>query len=167
MELVPSPDDPSTLLIDSALYDYNEDWSKVFAKMPELSIRPLWELQFGLKPNTSLADVLTEHAEDLRRAQDKGSRDEQRRDDPSAQEIRENYEEHEWYQELLKLNFDKYHRHAVSRPMFIEDIEAHDTGLVLLVWLDFYGRVVRYMRVGREDAEAVLATFQDGTFDNR
>jgi hypothetical protein len=67
--------------------------------------------------------------------------------------------------DTLKSATVRVHSQAVSKYLVVADKVALDTGKVLVVFFDYYGRTVRQSRIQPEYCEEIAGTWFDGFFD--
>lgn len=125
------------ILDDAALYDYGDDWHRVFEVSPE-------RLGFAETPD-DLEGMTTpeQHETSLLEAQ--------RAFNIAIDSFTD--------KEALKFATAQLHSQAVSNYLFVADKVALDTGKVLLVFYDDCGRTVRQARVRPEYGEQIAGAW--------
>jgi hypothetical protein len=122
------------ILDDGALYDYGDDWHRIFEVVPE---RLLEEL---------LDDERLRDAPELREA-------------PVREEQHKLNIEGVADIEAQKEATARLHYHAVRKYLFVADKTALDTGKVLVVFFDDCGRTVRQSRIEPEFGEGLAGAW--------
>jgi hypothetical protein len=125
------------ILDDVALYDYGDDWDRIFEVVPE---RLLEEL---------LDDKRLRDAPEIRKAP---VREEQHKLDIEGVAD-------------LKQATVRLHYHAVRKYLFVADKTALDTGKVLVVFFDDCGRMVRQSRMEPEFGEGLAGAWANCSID--
>jgi hypothetical protein len=128
------------ILDDATLYDYGDDWRRIFEVVPER----LFEESLD---DADMRTTPEDHEAQIREAQ--GNLDSGEVDDLDA----------------FKEATTRYHSEAVSRYLFIEDKVALDTGKVLIVFFDDCGRTVRQSRMKPEHGEMIAGAWADSCID--
>lgn len=125
------------ILDDAALYNYSDDWHRVFEVIPE---------RLGLGDTLDDLDGMPtpeEHEARLLEAQ--------RNFNLAINSVTD--------REALKFATARLHSEAVSNYLFVADKEALNTGKVLLVFYDDCGRTVRQARVRPEYGEQIAGAW--------
>ena len=120
-------DGDECLLDDQTLYDYGDDWTRIFRRLPEL-----------VKGDHRSFD---DHKQAIRDAQVKAIR-----------EFENNRDE-----DIKEPSYNIVHIMCQTNHLFIEDAEALRTGSLLVVWLDDCGRVVRQGRCPADELQDLSA----------
>ena len=128
------------ILDDKALYDYGDDWRRIFEVVP---VRLFEETM----DDASMRDPPEEREAFIRDAQRNLS-------------IEEEADIDAFKQATVRL-----HSWAVSKYLFVSDKAALDTGKVLLVFFDDCGRTVRQSRILPEHCEGIAGAWFDSFID--
>lgn len=128
------------ILDDATLYDYGDDWRRIFEVVPErLFEESLDDADMRITPEDQEAQI--------REAQ--GNLDSGEVDDLDA----------------FKEATIRYHSEVVSRYLFVEDKVALDTGKVLIVFFDDCGQTVRQSRTKPEHGDMIAGAWADICLD--
>jgi len=128
------------ILDDAALYDWGDDWRRIFEVIPERSFEEVLD-------DGDARAAREEHEAWIQEAQRELDIDEV--DDIDA----------------LKEGTMKFHFRAVCRYLFVSDRVALDLGEVLVVFYDYCGRTVRQSRVRPECCGEIAGAWFDGFID--
>ncbi|KAI6914785.1 hypothetical protein KC318_g459 [Hortaea werneckii] len=131
------------ILDDAALYNYGDDWRRIFEVMPERLFQEVLE--------EDLDETNVQCIED-RKAR---IRKEQRNPDIDAATNAD----------ALKEATSKLHFWAIENYLFVADKVALDTGKALLVFFDDCGRTVRQSRIRPEYGEPFAGGWFDGLLE--
>lgn len=153
-------DSKDRLLDDDGLYDFGDDWRKILDVMPELVV-------------SNDASLRESNQELLRQAEDelveaKADLADQEGQAAPAQVI--NYTRPVEampldHSNMLQVLRSKVHKACVVNYIIVEDKEALKTEQLLLAFLDTNGRVVRWTRVGSEDAMQMSGFWMNSSWD--
>lgn len=125
------------ILDDAALYDYGDDWRRIFEVIPE-------RLGFGDTPDDlDGLPIPKEHEARIREAQ------------------RNVHIDDEADLDALKQATVKLHYAVVENYLFVADKVALDTGKVLIVFYDDCGRTVRQSRILPEHCDGIAGAWAD------
>lgn len=128
------------ILDDVALYDYGDDWRRIFEVVPE-------RLFGEMLDDADMRDTPEKHETPIREAQRNLHIDEVADTDA-------------FKQATARLHYD-----AICNYLFVADKVALDTGTVLIVFFDDCGRTVRQSRVQPEDCEQIAGAWFDCCID--
>lgn len=140
-------DDEDRLLDDEELYNFGDDWKRILDVFPELvSYR---------------GEAWTSQQESLQGAEDNLIKGKAylaggEIPDPSFEfidSIKNNSPAVEADQIIMVMFWSSLHRECVANYLIVEDKKALETKQLLLVFLDAFGRVVRWSRIGPNEAE--------------
>jgi hypothetical protein len=160
VDLFNALDDEDRLLDDEDLYDFGDDWKNILDVMPELVVysdASLW--QSNQRRLLKAEDMLIKAKAYLAGQNVEGAPVElitNTRAVLPGSAVEES---------VLGLLKSKVHRACVVNYFIVEDREALETQQLLLVSLDAGGRVVRWSRVGPEEAEQMGGFWLDGSWD--
>lgn len=122
-----------TLFNDQSLYDYGKDWTRIFRRIPELA-----DGQHG---------DFEEYREAILEYQ--------------LEAVRE-FQEDE-IEDLDEPDYSEAQHLAATTFLFVEDEDTFQTGLLLVIWLDDCGRVVRQARTRPDRADEILGLTAAGS----
>lgn len=129
------------ILDDVALYDYGDDWRRIFEVVPERLLQEL--LDDDYEPQTALDEpqaTMREMLRDLR--------------------VDEVTRANAWKMAIVRLHLD-----AAGNYVLVADKVALDTGKVLVVFFDDCGRTVRDSRIEAELCDGLAGAWFDGCID--
>lgn len=131
------------ILDDAALYDYGDDWRRIFEVIPERLFGNTLDDLDGM-PTPEERDRL------IREAQRNVNID----------DIEDEAELH-----ALKQATTKLHAAAIENYLLVEDKVALDIGKLLIVFFDDFGRTVRQSRILPEDCDGIAGAWADCFID--
>lgn len=151
----------SNVLDDGELYDFGEDWSRIFNFIPERLLGITTEYEDGLEAAQNRLGLIC----DAQKEYISGNWDW-----AMMEEIEQGHLSSGNYQltgEEKRSNFYKQttveiHRWATVSYILIADKKALETGEVLLVYFDDCGRTVRWKRMDPQDGEPLAGAYFDG-----
>jgi hypothetical protein len=129
------------ILDDAALYDYGDDWRRIFEVVPERL------LEESLRDNHNSQTASEERQAPMREML-------------RNLDIDEVTTANAWEIEIVRL-----HLQAARNYLYVSDKVALDTGEVLVVFFDDCGRTVRQSRVQPEFCQEVAGAWFDGCID--
>ena len=122
-----------TLFNDKSLYDYGKSWTRIFRRIPELA--------------DGQHRIFNEHRRAILNYQLEAVREFQ------GDEI----------EDLDEPDYSEAQHLAATTFLFVEDEETFETGLLLVIWLDDCGRVVRQARTPPDRADEIFGLTADGS----
>lgn len=128
------------ILDDAALYDYGDDWRRIFEVVPE-------RLFGELLDDADMRDTPEKHEAPIREAQR----------DLDMGEVADT--------DAFKQATARLHCEAVCNYLFVADKVALETGKVLIVFFDECGRTVRQSRMQPEHCEMIAGAWFDCCID--
>ncbi|KAM0717801.1 hypothetical protein Q7P37_006133 [Cladosporium fusiforme] len=128
------------ILDDAALYNYGDDWRRIFEVIPERLFEETLD-------DANAMPTPEEHEARIREARRNLDIDE-------VADI-----------DAFKQATARLHSEAVCKYLFVSDKVALDTGKVLIVFYDDCGRTVRQSRVQPEDCEQIAGAWFDISID--
>jgi hypothetical protein len=157
-----------TVLDDATLYSYGDDWAKIFSVLPEiiLQIKDFSESDYWKDSSDSVRRYLDDEKYFIEQLKECIASQPSTRDEMSAAFHEQNEDafqdegEESFGWALRSLHLASTHSWCV-----VADEEAIQTGLVLLVFFDDKGRVVRQGRRTPSDCTYMEGAFVDGCID--
>lgn len=165
LDIVLALDVEQNVLDDQTIYDYGDDWSRIFEVMPERlfciagasdSIGFMREVEDGdAKIRQCKIDVEAGEFESLRMEEASRSHLPGKHRPETDDEIEAS---------IYRAKTHRLHHASIVNYLFIADKEAMETGKVLIVFFDDRGRSVRQARIQPDLCEDTAGARADGHF---
>lgn len=134
------------VLDDAALYNYGEDWRRIFEVVPERLL--------GVVCKDSPHDMLSKSDEHIAPEDYKAH----------IREAQKALDIWEWA-DNRDVGLARIHLYVIDSYLFVADKIALDTGRALVIFFDTYGRTVRRSRLPPRDGEHLAGAWWDGCID--